>query len=922
MEVWGVMAFLFVAVLILTIVFAWVAFFRTNRLELTVLNLTSQIERLTQLLENAQRQINALKQSRPDVTPPLTQTETTNDSQTQEISPVEREPEQALEDSQPDFAPWTEKPAATPPEKPIIEREYKRVEVPRPVASEPIEPSKPLLGDRIFASLKDKWMVWLGGSCVGLSGIFLVKYSIDQGLLGPTARIVLALAMGFGFHALAAFLRKRLESHQDAVASLAGGASIILYAALLAALHLYQMLPAGVIFVLLAIISILTMLTAFQYGPLLAAIGILGAYAVPILVNTGSNNVAGALIYSGIITLSAFILFRWIFRRWLWIGVILASAAWWIIAFAKHADWAVMSGYLVVMLYAVLAIHKGDWLLNFRYPLDKANHIGHALIDRILSLDSDERYRACVIGLTTLAWLGGFTYADLNFFGMVALLAYPAVLLWLCVNRPVLTVAAVFAALGCVALLSLSHISDIPAFNQQTQTQILIGLGTLFTLGGLWNLKHSHYFGFWSLFTSLSPVATLGLAYLTLYDFADDKQWAIIALILALAYSAIAKKIQSNGVSQSATCSWFISAHAAYSLAAIIYLNEAGLTLALAAQTISLAYLSKQYQMPLLAPCMKALVAIIIARLTFNPYLPEYALTPHWPLWVFGSPLVCCALSWWMLIQREQRLSLWLQGASLHLLALTVISETRYLLYNGDVFTFDFTQKEAAVNTLTWGSLGLVYLYRAHLANSISWLYKIASALLLAGAAANYVGGSLLLFNPLHYFGLWLSDTPILNALLLMYLVPSLLLLLSTTLFTGQLKKLVLLATAASLFVWINMEIRHLWHGSDMHMIKGALQGELYTYSVVWLALAIGILVTAIKLNKLIVYRTGMIVLMGVVAKIFLFDMSGLTGLLRVSSFLGLGLCLLAIAVMHQKLGLTVGKKEDSPNKVNEMDLQ
>ena len=42
-------------------------------------------------------------------------------------------------------------------------------------------------------------------------------------------------------------------------------------------------------------------------------------------------------------------------------------------------------------------------------------------------------------------------------------------------------------------------------------------------------------------------------------------------------------------------------------------------------------------------------------------------------------------------------------------------------------------------------------------------------------------------------------------------------------------------------------------------------------------------------------------VLMVVVLKVFLFDMSDLTGLYRVASFLGLGLCLVAIGYLYQR---------------------
>ena len=56
----------------------------------------------------------------------------------------------------------------------------------------------------------------------------------------------LALLTGLGLHAAAEWLRRRTGGSDPVFAALAGGASITLYAALLAALHLYHLLdPAG-----------------------------------------------------------------------------------------------------------------------------------------------------------------------------------------------------------------------------------------------------------------------------------------------------------------------------------------------------------------------------------------------------------------------------------------------------------------------------------------------------------------------------------------------------------------------------------------------------------------------------------------------------------------------------------------------------
>ena len=69
-----------------------------------------------------------------------------------------------------------------------------RVELPPPVppatsAPKPAFSFEQLLGARAFA--------WVGALAIALAGVFLVKYSIDQGYLGPTTRVVLAGVLGF-----------------------------------------------------------------------------------------------------------------------------------------------------------------------------------------------------------------------------------------------------------------------------------------------------------------------------------------------------------------------------------------------------------------------------------------------------------------------------------------------------------------------------------------------------------------------------------------------------------------------------------------------------------------------------------------------------------------------------------------------------
>jgi len=51
--------------------------------------------------------------------------------------------------------------------------------------------SGPDLFDRLLQNIRNNWMVWLGGICMSLTEEFMVRYSIEQGLLGPETRVVL-----------------------------------------------------------------------------------------------------------------------------------------------------------------------------------------------------------------------------------------------------------------------------------------------------------------------------------------------------------------------------------------------------------------------------------------------------------------------------------------------------------------------------------------------------------------------------------------------------------------------------------------------------------------------------------------------------------------------------------------------------------
>jgi len=167
----------------------------------------------------------------------------------------------------------------------------------------------------------------------------------------------------------------------------------------------------------------------------------------------------------------------------------------------------------------------------------------------------------------------------------------------------------------------------------------------------------------------------------------------------------------------------------------------------------------------------------------------------------------------------------------------------------------------------------------------------------------------LLAENPLWSSGN-IGSTPLFNLLLLSYGLPTLIMLALWRQLPAQYGRFAALAAGLNALWFISLEIRQIWQGdAGMSLSNYTPDGELYTYSVVWMLLAAGALTLGRWLASRDIYRGGMVLLLVVVAKLFLIDMAGLTGLWRVASFMGLGLALLALAWLHQRLG-TVGEQD------------
>jgi uncharacterized membrane protein len=190
----------------------------------------------------------------------------------------------------------------------------------------PAVPAAPSAIDQAIAS----FMTWLkAGNPLARIGIvilffgaaFLAKYAADNSLFPIELRFITLAIGAFGL----LIVGWRLKDKRAVYAELLQGGGIAgLYLTVFAATKLYHLLPMSLAFGLMVVIALAAAILAVGQNALsLAVIGTAGGFLAPILVSTGSGNYVALFSYYAILNLGVFAV-AW-FRTWRvlnWLGFI------------------------------------------------------------------------------------------------------------------------------------------------------------------------------------------------------------------------------------------------------------------------------------------------------------------------------------------------------------------------------------------------------------------------------------------------------------------------------------------------------------------------------------------------------------------------------------------------------------------------
>src|SRR5258707_15434667 len=158
-----------------------------------------------------------------------------------------------------------------------------------------------------------RWVVWVGGLTLALGGFFMVRYSIDAGLLGPGVRTLLGGAFALALLAAGEWTRRKESLSAIAAlpianipAILTAAGTAVAFATVYAASALYDFLAPATAFILLGMVALGTLAAALLHGPALAGLGIAAAFLTPVLVSSSKPDYWALYIYLAIVTAAAF----------------------------------------------------------------------------------------------------------------------------------------------------------------------------------------------------------------------------------------------------------------------------------------------------------------------------------------------------------------------------------------------------------------------------------------------------------------------------------------------------------------------------------------------------------------------------------------------------------------------------------------
>jgi uncharacterized membrane protein len=744
------------------------------------------------------------------------------------------------------------------------------------------------LGGLFERLVAGKLLIWLGGVALVLAAVFLIRYSIEIGLVTPTARMIAAAIFGFALLGAGEYARAgRLADEPRIAQALVGAGIAVLYATAYGSHVLYQLLDTSMAAGAMLSVTAAALILSLRHGAPTAVMGLVGGFLTPVLVGNADAGAVPLLAYLALLDMAVFLI-AWR-RGWTWLAAaaVALSFVWTGYLLTRPPEDALASGAFVILLSLAAALVRPG-------------------AGRQLSL-----IQPLALGIVQLSVLVART--DLGVLAWAEFGALAAASMALALIRPAYRLAPPLA-LGFALLLLAAKAND-----GQDALVPLAAAGTalLFGGGGL-------ALAWWRPQLLWTGIACVGIAWPFLIvrgarpELLDRPAWGALAALLALGpvFLIWADRARTKEAAQADPSSLLAGAAAALLAGAAIWdladpdwIGAGWLLLALGA-----ALAARRLGDLALAIVAAAVAAIGVLRCLYSvgDYLEvAFLALIGEPILVDGLPgpiTALAALAVPALLlggigflspptlkpRRAFFWAAWLFGCA----ALYVWFKLAFGISSRDEWVARGLLERAIITQALFVAGWLLGAGIVRLPRIEPGRLATIGTILTAVAAARLLWFDMLVDNPA-LVAQWVGTVPVFNLILPAYLLSAFWLYAARRRAEAATRSgFWLAAFLAAVIAGVALMVRQVFQGPILTGAKMPI-AEFYGYSLAGLLVAIALIVAGIRLPDKALRLAGLLLLAAAIAKVFLIDASELEGVLRILSFLGLGIALIGIGRLY-----------------------
>ena len=759
--------------------------------------------------------------------------------------------------------------------------------------------------------------VWIGGIALALAGFFMVKYSIETGLLSPSVRVIVGTLFGIGLLYTANHIRTKssLANGTQIAQALSGAGIADLYICIFAATSLYDLIPPFAGFAGMAAVTATAVILSLRHGMPIALMGLIGGMLTPAMVSAQTPQAPILFIYLYLVIAGLLVVIRkqywWLMTVPTILGALVWVCVWLYGAYFTSGD----SLYLGLFLIAVSATVVKT--LRPQYDQDNPDR------DRLMITTSALHY----LTLSGTTILTGIIAAHAGFglmeWGLFYIISLGGIGLSFFNPRLYGLVPWISMTVNAVMLIAWDTAGDSNAL-----ATTLCLFAALYIASGYRLQSRSEKPLAWAGLTAAASIGYYLLGYYQLHQTSLVSDiplfWGSLALVFAgaslYALRDISRHVPTDHCRKQHLLAIYATTGTAFlSIAMTVELQREFLSVAFAAQLLALSWINTKIDVRALRYIV-GILGCVFACLLFPQILLMIQLTAYslvgtqlalqdsipivnWPAFQLGLPaLFFITASYLLRWQKDDRLVHTLEAAAIALIGVTGYYLTRHAFHIHDNILFikaGFIERGVLTNILFVYGLACLTLGHHYKRQAIS-----LSGFVLSGVALfRIIYFDFITSNPL-WSGQAVGDRPIFNALLLAYGLP-ILWTWRVTLALPQIGKAAWAKYGYGFifllsFALISLNVRQIFHGTNLaeHYTDKA---EIYTYSVAWLLFGIFLLFMGTLRKDKTIRIASLAVMILTVGKVFLYDASELDGLFRVFSFLGLGMSLLGLSWFYTR---------------------